>query len=178
MPGSVTSTSSLTSTTSAEGKTNVGSSKKSDDINIHLQGSIKIPKSKWASLPDNSEICYFRNDGKFVKKCFIKTFYEKSGDKYVICSNKLNRAQGDKYYSEYRLKLSNIKEIYKRVSQDSIIEYKLIKVRLDKEIENLKEVIAGLEARLSKEEESSKRIVKLIKHLHNIKSLDELKKII
>jgi hypothetical protein len=156
------------SVASAESNSSAGSAKKSNDIAIHLQGSIKIPKSKWGSLPDNSEICYFRNDGKFVKKCFIKTFYEKSGDKYVICSNKLNRAQGDKYYSEYRLKLSNIKEIYKRVSQDSIIEYKLIKARLDKEIDVLKETISGLEARLTKEEESSKRIVKLIKHLHDI----------
>jgi hypothetical protein len=175
MPSSVTS---VSSAASAESNLSSGGIKKTDAINIHLQGSIKIPKSKWGSLPDNSEICYFRNDGKFVKKCFIKTFYEKNGDKYVICSNKLNRAQGDKYYSEYRLKLSNIKEIYKRVSQDSIIEYKLIKVRLDKEIEGLKEIINNLETRLSKEEESSKRIVKLIKHLHNIKSLDELKKII
>ncbi len=157
--------------------TSLGSQAKQGDNSSYLAGSIRIPKNKWSSLPENSEISYYRKDGKFVKKSFIKIFYEKNGEQYMLCSNKLAKFAGDKYYSEYRLKLSTLSEIYKRVSQDSIIEYKLIKVRLEKELQSMKSKIESLENRIKSEEESSKKIIKLIKHLHNIKSLDELKKI-
>ena len=147
------------------------------DPESYLKGSIQIPKNSWSKIPENSEISYYRTDGKFVKKCFVKVFYEKNGEQYILCSNKLYRTPGDKYYSEFRLKLQSVKEIYKRVSGDSVIEYKLIKIKLDKEISSLKELVSSLTARLEKEEESSRKIIKLIKHLHNIKSLDELKNI-
>jgi len=147
------------------------------DPESYLKGSIQIPRNSWGKLPENSEISYYRTDGKFVRKCFVKAFYEKNGQQYMLCSNKLYRTPGDKYYSEFRLKLQNIKDIYKRVSGDSVIEYKLIKIKLDKEISTLKDLVSSLNARLEKEEESSRKIIKLIKHLHNIKSLDELKNI-
>jgi ElaB/YqjD/DUF883 family membrane-anchored ribosome-binding protein len=143
----------------------------------YLKGSIKIPKQKWDLLPENSEISYVRNDGKFVKKCFVKIIYEKNGEKYMLCSNKLNKYNNDKYYSEYRLKFSSISELYKKVSQDSVIEYKLIRAKLEKELDEMKTKIAELEERVKAEEESGKKIIKLIKYLHNIKNLEELKKI-
>lgn len=170
MPGSVSSTTS----SSMSKDSNV---QKSKDDSAYLAGSIRIPKNKWTSLPENSEISYYRKDGKFVKKSFIKVFYEKNNEKYMMCSNKLAKYAGDKYYSEYRVKLSTLAEMYKRVSQDSIIEYKLIRVKLEKELETMKYTIESLESRLKAEEESSKKIIKLIKHLHNISSLDQLKKL-
>lgn len=168
MPSSVSSNTSLSSTTTI----NISPA----NLN-YLKGSIKIPKQKWDSMPENSEISYVRLDGKFVKKSYVKIFYEKNEEKYMLCSNKLQKFNNDKYYSEYRVKLSSVYDIYKRVSQDSIIEYKLIKAKLEKELNYLKTKIEGLEERIKNEEESSKKIIKLIKHLHNIKSLDELKKL-
>lgn len=170
MPGSVSSTTS--SSMSKESEVT-----KSKEDTAYLAGSIRIPKSKWASLPENSEISYFRKDGKFVKKSFIKIFYEKNNERYMLCSNKLAKFACDKYYSEYRVKLGTLAEIYKKVSQDSIIEYKLIRVKLEKELDSMRQTIQSLESRLRAEEESSKKIIKLIKHLHNITSLDQLKKL-
>jgi len=168
MPSSISSNISLDSSTSI----NISPA----NLN-YLKGSIKIPKQKWNSIPENSEISYIRLDGKFVKKSYVKIFYEKNDEKYMLCSNKLQKYNNDKYYSEYKVKLSAISDIYKRVSQDSIIEYKLIRAKLEKELDTLKARIVSLEEKIRNEEESSKKIVKLIKHLHNIKSLDELKKL-
>jgi hypothetical protein len=136
---------------------------------------IPIPKNKWTKLPDNSQISYLRNDGKMVKSAFVKVIYNKNGEDYIMCGSKLNKFPGDKYYTEYRLKLSSVKSLWKKISQDSIIEYKLIKAKLEMELNTMKNKIEELEERLKKEEDSSKKIVKLIKHLHNIKNLDELK---
>lgn len=172
MPGSV---SSEISNGSLNSQNNTTGGNENISTTDYLKGSIKIPKSKWNSLPENSEISYIRKDGKFVKKSFIKIVYEKNGEKYMLCSNKLNKYANDKYYSEYRVKLSTLSELYKRVSQDSIIEYKLIKLKLEKELDSMRLRLENFENRLKSEEESSKKIVKLIKHLHNIKSLDELK---
>ncbi len=138
-------------------------------------GFIPIPKNKWKQIPDNSQISYTRNDGKHVKSAYLKVSYSKDGEDYFLCGNKLNKYANDKYYSEYRLKLSNVKNIWKKISQDSIIEYKLIRAKLEAEVADMKSKIEELEERLKREEESSKKIVKLIKHLHNIKNLDELK---
>lgn len=138
-------------------------------------GFILIPNNKWKQIPDNSQISYTRKDGKHVKSAYLKVSYSKDGEDYFLCGNKLNKYANDKYYSEYRLKLSNVDTLWKKISQDSIIEYKLIRAKLESELASMRSVIENLEERLKKEEESSKKIVKLIKHLHNIKNLDELK---
>jgi len=133
----------------------------------YLKGSIKIPKSKWTLLPEGSEISYYRNDGKFVKRAFVKLFYKsKESEDYVMCSNKLHKFEGDTYYSEFRLKLSNVQDIYKRISQDSIIEYKLIKAKLDQTIEELSDKINVLTQRLEEESEKTKTLAKLFKQLY------------
>lgn len=154
---------------------NSSNGSKGKNIKAPDNGHIPIPKNKWISLPDNSQISYLRNDGKFVKSAFIKIIYNKEGEDYIMCANKLNKFAGDKYYSEYRLKLSNVKSLWKKISQDSIVEYKLIRAKLENELDIMRNKVEELEERIKKEEESSKKIVKLIKYLHNIQNLDELK---
>lgn len=133
-----------------------------------LRGCIEIPRNKWTQLPDNSQICYFKKDGKFVKSGYVKLHYSKDGEDYVRYGSKLGSWNGDKYYKEFTIKLSNIKQIYKRVSQDAIFEYKLIQLSMDKKI-------AELSARQDQLDAASKKIVRLIKKLHNIKSLEDMR---
>lgn len=150
-------------------------SSNSEKVVSKSNGFILIPKNRWKQIPDNSQISYDRKDGKHVKSAYLKVSYSKDGEDYFLCGNKLNKYANDKYYSEYRLKLSNVDNIWKKISQDSIIEYKLIRAKLEAELSEMRSIIERLEERLKKEEDSSKKIVKLIKHLHNIKNLDELK---
>lgn len=138
-----------------------------DSEEEYLKGSIKIPNSKWTLLPEGSEISYYRNDGKFVKRAFIKHFYKSKEEDYVMCSNKLHKFQGDTFYTEFRLKLSNVREIYKRISQDAIIEYKLIKARLDQTIDEMANKINLLTTRLEEEADKTKTLAKLVKQLYD-----------
>lgn len=131
----------------------------------YLKGSIKIPKDKWHILPEGSEISYYRDNGKFVKRAFIKLYYNKNDEDYFMCSNKLHKFPGDSYYSEFRLKLGAVTEIYKRISQDSIIEYKLIKAKLDQTIEELSNKIYDLTERLNQEADKTRALAKIVKQL-------------
>jgi ElaB/YqjD/DUF883 family membrane-anchored ribosome-binding protein len=138
------------------------------EIQEYLKGSIKIPEAMWRSLPEGSEISYFRKDSKFVKRAFVKIFYvSKKGDNYAVCSNKLHKFVGDTYYNEYHLKLDKVESIYKRVSQDSVVEYKLIKAKLEASIEELESKVDALSERLVEEAEKTKTLAKLVKQLYS-----------
>jgi hypothetical protein len=138
------------------------------EIDEWLKGCIEIPTSKWTTLPDNSQICYFKKDGGFVKSGFVKLSFEKEGERYIRYGSKLGSWSGDKYYKEFTLKLSNVKKLYKRVSQDAIFEYKLISAKISTRMKEL-------ETKQDDLDRSVKKVVMLIKKLHNIKSLDDIR---
>ncbi len=155
-------------------------SKKSDnqmtpkEVETYLKDCIKIPREKWMSLPDNSQIAYYKNDGKFVKSGYIKLAYSKDGEDYIRYGSKLCQMNNDKYYREFTIKLSNIKSIYKRVSQDAIWEYHIMQVKVDRMLASFDKKITDMQERIDQNEKCSKKIVRLIKKLHKIESLNDL----
>lgn len=149
----------------------------------YLKNSILIPKDQWEKLPVNSFISYVKNDNKFIKGGFIKLFFKKKDIDYLIYSSKLDKYNNDRYYKEFTINLNNIKEIYKKVDTSAIIEYQIIKkditASLSKfvtEIEKINNKLEELDIKINKAEENNKKTIKLIKNLHNIKSLDDIKK--
>jgi ElaB/YqjD/DUF883 family membrane-anchored ribosome-binding protein len=142
--------------------------KTQEDIE-YLKGSIKIPEQRWKDLPENSEISYLRKDGKFVKRCFIKVIYARDEVDYILCANKLTRYNNDKYYSEYKLRFDSLDEIWKRVTQDAIIEYKLIRAKVENDIQKLVDRIETLESLLKDESEKTQKLARLVKHFVNAK---------
>lgn len=144
------------------------------EIEVYIKSCIKIPRSSWTSIPDNSQICYFKKDGKFVKSGFVKLSYSKNGNDFIRYGSKLSPMAGDKYYREFTINLSNISQIYKKVSQDAIWEYKLIRLETSKKMEEFETKLAEMQERVDQSENSAKKIVKLIKRLHKIQSLDDL----
>jgi guanyl-specific ribonuclease Sa len=138
------------------------------EIKEWLRGCIEIPKDKWRTIPDNSHVSYVKKDGKFVKGGFIRLQYSKDGEHYIRYGSKLASWPGDKYYREFTIKLSNTSKIYKRVSQDSIFEFKVMQMNFDKQMQTVIDRQDQLDG-------SIKKIVKLIKKLHNIKSLDDMR---
>jgi len=155
-----------------------------EDIKDYLKDAITIPREQWMNLYMNSHICYRKNDGGFVRSGYIKlSFTSKDGEDCIRYGTKIDRYNNDKYYREFTVKLSNIKELYKKVDQSAIMEYKIIKTNIanslsefTKSIEEVSEKINMIEERLIKLEDNHIKTIKLIKKLHNINSLDDLKK--
>lgn len=153
-----------------------------EEIIEYLKGSILIPKTKWKDLYDNSNISYIKNDGGFVKSGFIKLIYNKDGEDYIRYGSKLDRYNNDKYYKEFTVKFSNIKELYKKIDNSAIIEYRLIKDNVEKiiskfteELTLLDEKFNNLDEKINKLDKNHIKIINLIKKLHNINSLDDIK---
>jgi hypothetical protein len=167
----------------AEKKTAYKSKKLSDEeIAEYLKGSILVPKYQWKDLYDNSNISYIKNDGGFVKSGFIKLIYNKDDEDYIRYGSKLDRYNNDKYYKEFTVKFSNIKALYKKIDNSAIMEYKLIKENIKNTLSNFTEELTRLDDKVNdmnekiiKLDENHVKIVKLIKKLHNISSLDDLK---
>ena len=159
-----------------------------DEINDFLKNSILIPKDQWNTLPVNSFISYYKEDGKFVKGGYIKLIFSKKDPKtdsdndYLIYGTKIDKYNNDKYYKEFTINLSNIKDIYKKIDPSAIIEYQIIKNNISKmisvtntKIEEVMTKIMSMEKKIIKLEENHYKTLKLIKNLHNIKSLDNVK---
>ena len=147
----------------------------------YLKNSILIPSEQWLTLPVNSFISYIKKDGKFIKGGYIKLIYNKKESNYLIYGSKLDKYNNDRYYKEFTIKLDNIKEIYKKVDSSAIIEYQIIKNNINSMIEKFKldidkiyEKINELDNKINKVEDNNKKTIKLIKNLHNIKSLDDV----
>jgi hypothetical protein len=111
------------------------------------------------------------------------TFKKKDID-YLIYSSKLDKYNNDRYYKEFTINLNNIKEIYKKVDTSAIIEYQIIKkditASLSKfvtEIEKINNKLEELDNKINKVEENNKKTIILIKNLHKIKSLDDIKNV-
>ncbi len=146
-----------------------------DEIQDYLKNCILIPKSKYTSLPDNSQICYFKNDGGFVKSGFIKLIYSKDGNDFIRYGSKFNTYGNDKYYKEFTINLSNVKELYKKIDQNAIFEYKIIKKDFTQQLTEYDSKIEELQTKIESLESQNKKIIKLIKKLHNITSIDDIK---
>jgi hypothetical protein len=152
-----------------------------EEIKEFLKNSISIPKDQWEQLPINSYISYYKDDGKFIKGGYIKLIFNKKDNTYLIYGTKIDKYANDKYYKEFTINLSNIKELYKKIDQSAIIEYQIIKNNISKLIDNtnnkLEDIINRLnqtEKKIGKLEENHYKTLKLIKNLHNIKSLDKI----
>jgi hypothetical protein len=160
-----------------------------DEINEFLKNSIQIPKEQWPTLPINSYISYYKEDGKFIKGGYIKLIFSKKDPKsddindYLIYGTKLDKYTNDKYYKEFTINLSNIKDIYKKIDASAIIEYQIIKNNITKlinttntKIEEIVDKMLNIEKKIIKLEENHYKTIKLIKNLHNIKNLDNVNK--
>ena len=108
--------------------------------------------------------------------------FRSNNNEYLIYGTKLDKYNNDKYYKEFTINLSNIKEIYKKIDQSAIIEYQIIKNNISKmisvtnsKIEEIITKITNMEKKIIKLEENHYKTLKLIKNLHNIKSLDNIK---
>jgi vacuolar-type H+-ATPase subunit I/STV1 len=146
-----------------------------EEINDFLKNSINIPKEQWQQLPINSFISYFKNDGKFVKGGYIKLIFNKNNSDNIDNDD-------NKYYKEFTINLSNIKEIYKKIDNSALIEYQIIKNNITKLLNSnnskIDEIINKLntfEKKINKLEENHYKTLKLIKNLHNINNLDNIK---
>jgi hypothetical protein len=171
-------------TTKAEKKIPYKAKKLSDEeIVEYLKASILIPKDKWKDLHDNSNISYIKNDGGFIKSGFIKLIYNKDGEDYIRYGTKLDRYANDTYYKEFTVKFSSIKDLYKKIDNSAIIEYKLINDRIKSTLANFTEELTRLDGKVNEMHEKMLeldrnhiKIVNLIKKLHNINNLNDIKK--
>ena len=155
-----------------------------DEINDYLKDSILIPPEDWEKLAVGSNISYYKKDGNFIKSGFIKTIYIKDNNIFILYGTKLNSYSNDKYYKEFTVNASNIKELYKRIDASAILEYKIIKQNILNSmnvfIEKFKLIeneINTINEKISKLEINHTKTISFIKKLHNIKSIDDVKHI-
>lgn len=158
--------------------------KKMTDIEIkeYLKDSILIPRNEWSTLSIDSNISYFKNDGNFVKSGFIKTIYTNDNIEYIKYGTKINTYYNDKYYKEFTVNTTNIKELYKKIDKSAVIEFKIMNKNILNSINAFMDTISKLEneisnitERISKLEDNHVKTIKFIKKLHNIKSIDDVK---
>jgi hypothetical protein len=155
-----------------------------DEIKEYLKESISIPKNDWNKLSVGSNISYYKNDGNFVKSGFVKAVYSNEGNDFIKYGTKLNTYYNDKYYKEFTVNTSNIKELYKKIDKSAIIEYKIMNKNILNSMNTIMENISKFEneliiinERLNKLEDNHIKTIKFIKKLHNIKSIDDIKNI-
>lgn len=154
------------------------------EINEYLKDSILIPKKDWDKLSVGSNISYYKNDGNFVKSGFVKAIYSNEGNDFIKYGTKLNTYYNDKYYKEFTVNTSNIKELYKKIDKSAVLEYKIMNKNILNSINNFMETVSKLEneisninERISKLEDNHIKTIKFIKKLHNIKTIDDIKNI-
>lgn len=153
-----------------------------DEILDYLKDSILIPKNDWDKLSIGSNISYYKNDGNFVKSGFIKAVYSNDGNNFIKYGTKLNTYYNDKYYKEFTVNVSNIKELYKKIDKSAVIEFKIMNKNILNSINTFMDTISKLEneisnitERITKLEDNHVKTIKFIKKLHNIKSIDDVK---
>ncbi len=153
-----------------------------DEILDYLKDSILIPKNDWDKLSVGSNISYYKNDGNFVKSGFIKAVYSNDGNNFIKYGTKLNTYYNDKYYKEFTVNVSNIKELYKKIDKSAVIEFKIMNKNILNSINTFMDTISKLEneisnitERITKLEDNHVKTIKFIKKLHNIKSIDDVK---
>lgn len=160
-----------------------------EEIKEYLKNSMAIPKEQWLTLPLNSFISYIKSDGKFVKGGYIKLIFKKKDKDYLIYGSKLDKYNNDKYYKEFTINLENIKDIYKKVDTSAVLEYQIIKnnintildkfkldiEKLNSTFEEINDKLDDMNERINKIDDNNKKTIKLIKNLHGIKSLDDIK---
>ena len=165
-------------------KDNIKTFKKMSDDEIldYLKDSILIPKNDWDKLSVGSNISYYKNDGNFVKSGFIKAVYSNDGNDFIKYGTKLNTYYNDKYYKEFTVNTSNIKELYKKIDKSAVIEFKIMNKNILNSINTFMDTISKLEneisnitERITKLEDNHVKTIKFIKKLHNIKSIDDVK---
>ena len=165
-------------------KDNIKTFKKmsNEEILDYLKDSILIPKNDWDKLSVGSNISYYKNDGNFVKSGFIKAVYSNDGNDFIKYGTKLNTYYNDKYYKEFTVNTSNIKELYKKIDKSAVIEFKIMNKNILNSINTFMDTISKLEnelisinERISKLEDNHVKTIKFIKKLHNIKSIDDVK---
>jgi hypothetical protein len=165
-------------------KDNIKTFKKmsNEEILDYLKDSILIPKNDWDKLSIGSNISYYKNDGNFVKSGFIKAVYSNDGNDFIKYGTKLNTYYNDKYYKEFTVNTSNIKELYKKIDKSAVIEFKIMNKNILNSINTFMDTISKLEnelisinERISKLEDNHVKTIKFIKKLHNIKSIDDVK---
>jgi hypothetical protein len=155
-----------------------------EEIIEYLKDSILVPKNDWDKLSIGSQISYYKNDGNFVKLGFIKAVYTNEGNDFIKYGTKLNTYYNDKYYKEFTVNTSNIKELYKKIDKSAVLEFKIINKNILNSINNMMESISILEnelnnmnEKMNKLEDNHIKTIKFIKKLHNIKSIDDVKNI-
>jgi hypothetical protein len=155
-----------------------------EEIIEYLKDSILVPKNDWDKLSIGSQISYYKNDGNFVKLGFIKAVYTNEGNDFIKYGTKLNTYYNDKYYKEFTVNTSNIKELYKKIDKSAVLEFKIINKNILNSINNMMESISTLEnelnnmnEKMNKLEDNHIKTIKFIKKLHNIKSIDDVKNI-
>jgi len=161
-----------------------------DEISEYLKESILIPPEDWEKLAVGSNISYFKKDNNFIKSGFIKTIYRKDdttkgiSNLFILYGTKLNTYNNDKYYKEFTVNASNIKELYKRIDQSAILEYKIIKKNILNSMNTFVEKfniiennINAINDKILKLENNHIKTINFIKKLHNIKSIDDVKHI-
>ena len=165
-------------------KDNIKTFKKmsNEEILDYLKDSILIPKNDWDKLSIGSNISYYKNDGNFVKSGFIKAVYSNDGNDFIKYGTKLNTYYNDKYYKEFTVNTSNIKELYKKIDKSAVIEFKIMNKNILNSINTFMDTISKLEnelisinERITKLEDNHVKTIKFIKKLHNIKSIDDVK---
>lgn len=152
------------------------------DILEYLKDSILIPPDDWEKLAVGSNISYYKKDGNFIKSGFIKTIYTKDDNVFILYGTKLNTYNNDKYYKEFTVNTSNIKELYKKIDQSAILEYKIIKKNILNSMNTFIEKFNNIENELNlindkiiKLEINHTKTISFIKKLHNIKSIEDVK---
>jgi hypothetical protein len=155
-----------------------------EEIIEYLKDSILVPKNDWDKLSIGSQISYYKNDGNFVKLGFIKAVYTNEGNDFIKYGTKLNTYYNDKYYKEFTVNTSNIKELFKKIDKSAVLEFKIINKNILNSINNMMESISTLEnelnnmnEKMNKLEDNHIKTIKFIKKLHNIKSIDDVKNI-
>jgi hypothetical protein len=138
-----------------------------DQIRGLLKGYIEVPKDKWADIPVNSHVRYFKNDGVFARGGFVTNHWlDKKGKPFIHLATGLKRT--DKKYFTWPVAHENVKKIFKKPDAKSSIEMEVVRKKTAEFMVSINKIVSAVKEqkmRIDHLEKEHKRILSTLQRL-------------
>jgi hypothetical protein len=133
-----------------------------------INGYIIVAPDKWADIPINSHIRYFKKDGSFVRGGFVTSHWlNKEGKPFIHVANNFKKTA--KGYATWPAAHESMQRIYKKVDKKSGIEMDVVRGKTTEivgQINKLVTFVKQLQTRIDDQDAEIKKLYLIIKKMN------------
>lgn len=132
-----------------------------------LTGYIEVSKEKWADIPINSHIRYFKKDGTFVRGGFVTSHWlNKEGKPFIHLANNFKKRSAG--YATWPMAHESVGKIFKKTDAKSGIEMDVVRgktTEIINQINKLVDVVKAQKNRLDSQEADINKLYDVVRRL-------------